>query len=893
VNTRRLFGPGAAALFLTACAGPDTNFHSEIPGFAERVWVGPEYYANRLQDWRIRGGRIESVEGSAAKPVRTLHLLTRSLSEDPGTVHMRVRTAPLVEGPRHEDTWSGFLLGAGGSHVDFRITALTHHWPSTDGGLIVALDGTGRIVVRDNSVNQGFVGPDPSIPVDAWPLIQPTTEEHGADLPTEAVLEARATPEADGYLLRVTVTDPESGDRLAESTYAGVPPEQLSGGVALVSHRSPDLRGPGYWFQNWELSGSKVERHDDRAFGPVMGALYTVSQGTLKMTAQLGPLGSADTPTASLEIRREGRWTEVDRGPIQPLSFTAHFRVEDWPGDEDVPYRVAYDLIGSGGTARHDFEGTIRRVPEDQETFVLAGLNCQHISGADGQWNDRHFWYPHTETAAAVAYHDPDLLFFAGDQIYEAGLEGVVREPTDVAALDYLGHWFRFVWAFREITRDRPTVTIPDDHDAYHGNIWGNAGVREPGDLTAQDRGGYRMEPEWVNAMHRTQVAHLPDRVDPEPLANGITTYHTRLEYGGLSFAILADRMWKSPPSVVVADGSVVNGWSQDPAFDAATQSDVPGAVLLGDRQERFLETWASDWSGDAWMKVVLSQTPFVDVATIPSEAMSGAVLPGAPIAQPGEYLEGDKKAADMDSNGWPPSGRDRAIRAMRKGFAFHIVGDQHLGHLTRYGVDAWNDAGHVFTLPSIANLWPRRWYPPQPGRSPMPWAPRNTGEYLDGFGNKMTVLAVANPTQVDFEPHELYQRAPGYGIVRFHRTTRRIEVEAWPRWAEADAPDPRLYPGWPITVMQEDQYDRDAAAWLPTVAVAGMTDPVIQVLDEEEQEVLYTLRIRGHRFRPRVFRPGGTYTVVVGEPGTNRLRRLSGVVPTEDETATLEVELR
>ncbi|MEJ2205405.1 MAG: twin-arginine translocation pathway signal protein, partial [Gemmatimonadota bacterium] len=234
-----------------------------------------------------------------------------------------------------------------------------------------------------------------------------------------------------------------------------------------------------------------------------------------------------------------------------------------------------------------------------------------------------------------------------------------------------------------------------------------------------------------------------------------------------------------------------------------------------------------------------------------------------------------------------------RAIRAMRKGFAFHIVGDQHLGHLTRYGVDAWNDAGHVFTLPSIANLWPRRWYPPEPGRSPMPWAPRNTGEYLDGFGNKMTVLAVANPTQVDFEPHELYQRAPGYGIVRFHRTTRRIEVEAWPRWEEADAPDPQLYPGWPITVTQEDQYDRDAAAWLPTVTVSGMTDPVLQVWDEEEQEVLYTLRIRGHRFRPRVFRPGGRYTVVVGEPGTNRLRRLTGIVPTEDETAILQVELR
>jgi hypothetical protein len=893
VSVRIGLASGAALLILAACSTPVTDFRGELAEGVERVWVGPDYYANRLQDWRIRDGRLEATEGSADKPMRTLHLLTRALSEREGSVRMRVRTGPMEEGPHHEDTWSGFLLGAGGAHVDFRITALTHHWPSTDGGLIVGLDGTGRIVVRDNSVHQGFDGPSPSIPVDAWPLVPPTTEERWSNVRADAVLEVRAVPRDDGYSLRVSVTDPDTGNLLAESTYTGVPPDQLSGGVALVSHRSPGLGGPGYWFRDWHVSGSKVERHDERAFGPVMGALYTLSRGTMKMTAQLGPVGPADTPVALLEVLRNGRWTEVATGSIQPLSFTAHFRVDDWSGDEDTPYRVAYDLVGPRGPERHYFEGTIRSVPDDRDTFVLAGLNCQHISGADGQWNGRHFWYPHAETVESVAYHDPDLLFFAGDQIYEGGLEGVVREPTDVAALDYLGHWFRFVWAFREITRDRPTVTIPDDHDAYHGNIWGNGGIREPGDYTVQDRGGYRMEPEWVNAMHRTQVAHLPDPVDPEPLTNGITTYHTRLEYAGMSFAILADRMWKSPPSVVVSGGRVVNGWSQDPDFDAVTRSDVPGAVLLGEEQERFLETWASDWSDGAWMKVVLSQTPFVDVATIPEDALSGAVLPGAYVARPGEYLEGDKKAADMDSNGWPRSGRDRAVRAMRKGFAFHVVGDQHLGHFTRYGVDDWTDAGHVFTVPSIANLWPRRWYPPRGGRNPMPWSPRNTGEYLDGFGNRMTVLAVANPTQVDFEPHELYQRAPGYGVVRFHRSTRRIDVEAWPRWVDPAAPGARPYAGWPITVTQEGQYDREAAAWLPTVAVAGMSDPVIQVREEGRDAVLYTLRIRGTRYRPRVFSPGGTYTVVVGEPGTDRLRRIAGVVPTKDDGATLEVDLR
>ncbi len=195
--------------------------------------------------------------------------------------------------------------------------------------------------------------------------------------------------------------------------------------------------------------------------------------------------------------------------------------------------------------------------------------------------------------------------------------------------------------------------------------------------------------------------------------------------------------------------------------------------------------------------------------------------------------------------------------------------------------------------LPSIANLWPRRWYPPEPGRNPVPGFPRNTGEYAAGFGNKVTVLAVGNPTQVDIEQHELYQRAPGYGIARFNRSTREITAEVWPRWVDPSGPDAAQYPGWPITVTQEEQYDRAAVAWLPTVVVNGMVDPVIQVVDEQRLEVLYTIRMRGDRYRPRVFRSGGSYTLVVGEPGTVRMRTLEGVAPTGDAGEEVVVDLR
>jgi alkaline phosphatase D len=141
----------------------------------------------------------------------------------------------------------------------------------------------------------------------------------------------------------------------------------------------------------------------------------------------------------------------------------------------------------------------------------------------------------------------------------------------------------------------------------------------------------------------------------------------------------------------------------------------------------------------------------------------------------------------------------------MRQALAFHIAGDQHLGSTIQYGIDDWNDASWAICVPSVANIFPRRWFPPQPGRNRKPDSPRYTGEYLDGFGNRMTVHAVSNPTARGIEPAALYDRAPGYGIVAFDRATRNITMANWPRWVDPSAPGAQPYEGWPITIHQLD----------------------------------------------------------------------------------------
>ena len=131
-----------AALLLCAPLCPqDTAFRSSFPEGKERVWIGPDYYANRLLDWRVKDGWLECLEGSARKPMRTVHLLTRSIERPEFTISIDAGPFGAESDP---EAWAGFLIGVGGADVDWRTSALAHHWPGLDGGLFVKVEPGGE-----------------------------------------------------------------------------------------------------------------------------------------------------------------------------------------------------------------------------------------------------------------------------------------------------------------------------------------------------------------------------------------------------------------------------------------------------------------------------------------------------------------------------------------------------------------------------------------------------------------------------------------------------------------------------------------------------------------------------------------------------------------------------
>jgi hypothetical protein len=391
------------------------------------------------------------------------------------------------------------------------------------------------------------------------------------------------------------------------------------------------------------------------------------------------------------------------------------------------------------------------------------------------------------------------------------------------------------------VIRDRPTVTIPDDHDVGHPNLWGENGKKRLRPDGAD--GGYFYPPGYVNMVQRQQTWHLPDPPDPKPVERGISVYFTRLRVGGIDFAILEDRKFKSGPQGKTPQMGPRPDHINAPTYDPA-RIDVPGLQLLGERQHAFLRDWADDRKG-AVVKAVLSQT-----------ALCGAVRC--------HETPRHRLLADLDCNGWPQSGRRRALEELRRVRAVHLCGDQHLAVVVQHGIDRHCDGPFGFTSPTVVNTIYGRWWHPadeSPGPNPVPARPLpRTGNYTDGLGNKIRMLASANPKNIRDER----QRADGHGIVRFDKSARTITFECWPRFPETEGGGSGQFPGWPITVGVDDHDGRAPIGWLPVIKVIGANSPVVRVVHEPTGDVVTVVRASGDSFQMPVFQPGA-YRVTVG----------------------------
>ena len=815
----------------------EESFFKKFSNTPDRVWIGPEFWSNPMEDWKIENGKLMCLVGGWN---RNVHLLTAALEKNSGSFEISVDIELIDKGKTNGS--AGFRIGIYDEIDDYRARALRGR------GFNIGITTDGLMFIgkrKSKKIGKPF-------------------------LSGKLVLKG----EEDGkgkYILSLFLKTLE-GNKTIESIVArDIPSDWVFGPIALVNNHPGIFKvkkknGPCFTFDNIKIKGTKLKLYPERKFGPILFVMHTLNNsGTslgyiMKMTAQFPPLGRDEPKTAFLEIKSENTWKEVAEAKIDPSSWTATFKITDWPGEKDISYRVFYKTKDKEGKQyKYYYYGKVRKDPKDEPLVVGAFTGNYDVT------------FPHLEIHEKVKNLDPHMLFFSGDQIYEpVGGYGVIRRPAKRSILNYLRKWFLFGWAFGDLMKDRVTVCLPDDHDVYQGNLWGEGGKDCHG-IINHPSGGYAQPVEMVNVVHRTQTSNLPDPYDPTPIKRGITVYYTSLVYGRVSFAVIADRMFKSGPQ------GKVNTWKgrpdhvKDPNIDIKAL-DKPGLKLLGDRQIKFLKEWITDWKG-ADLKVVLSQTIFCNLAN---------------------YHGGYKTfiIADLDSNGWPQSRRNLAIDIIRRGFAFHLAGDQHLASIVRYGISDFDDACFAFCVPSIANFYPRYWLPEKEGRKCYgnvdPDLP-NTGKYFDGLGNRVTVYAVANPKWNWSKKGRLIstaEKASGFGIVRFNQKAQTIKIECWKMLENTQ------FKGWPRTISILDNYGRKPKYWLPEIKVEGSDNFVLKIIDQKTGEIEYSLRLRRSSFVPKVFKKS-IYTVIVGIPEKGKWKLFDNVKPEKDQKKTIIVKFR
>lgn len=823
------------SLVLASCGARENHFEKSWDTIDDRVWVGSEFWSNRLQDWHIQNGRLECVSDNPNLMLRTTHLINYRLANKKGDFFAKVN-AGAIQPSQNDDASYGFLIGAG-PKLDVWGASLIQQKPGPGAGLFAGISASGDLFIKDME-NGNILKQAPISLSDINSLF----------------IEAKQV----NSMYTVSLTCGSTKLTLTE-----LDDSRLVGNIALISHPGLGDQLGTFWFNNLEIWGGKLEKFEDTA-GPIISSQYTLSNDILKLTAQLAPVSKTDPREVILELKKDGNWQQSSTTQLITPGYTATFKVNNWESATDIPYRVKYVYSSAENESEVAYwGGMIRHDPVEKEELVIAGFTGNHniahagLGRIEGTFNfdERGIWYPHADIVKNVRTHQPDILFFSGDQVYEGD------SPTfpDRAhyELDYLYKWYLYCLAYRDLTKDIPTISIPDDHDVYQGNIWGQGGRATDVD----NKGGY-VHPAWFAKMvERTQCSNLPDPYDPTPIEQDIGVYYTSINYGGIGFAVLEDRKFKSG----CADNPFITKGRPDhvidPEFDIS-KIDLPGKKLLGDRQLTFLNDWATNWKGHD-MKIALSQTIFANMATHHGGGLFRLI-------------------ADLDANGWPQTGRNKAVGALRKSFAFHLAGDQHLASIEHHGIDEWGDAIYSFCVPSIANFYPRVWWPNSIGQDRPEGAPQNMGKHKDGFGNLVTVYAVTNPTgftkiSTNQEPLGLHDKMPGYGIVKMNKQDRTIRMECWPRYA--DPQKDAQYEGWPKTISQFDNYGRKAQAYLPTISVEGIVNPVIEVENEKTGELVYCVRIKGTEFKPKVFEQG-SYKVTLKDTEKDIDKVYEGVTP-------------
>lgn len=697
------------------------------------------------------------------------------------------------------DGFAGFLIGAGQDHLDWQAASLISGTPGTGGGLMATIDfgGNHALRIRDNNDNSAGLKEAPVFP--NLQITQPAQRPKNA---AAFVLSLEIIPTDDAHCtLRLSSWNSDESRLLSAVELSEVSSDLLQGNLALVANGGK--RGAELSFEDWQIGGPRLAQHTERSFGPIAGTLYAHSAGKLKVAVQLIPQGMhgqavpADMMVGIQKKDTAGSWHSITQPKaVSSDDYHTLFIIDDWSGNQSAELRACFkDLDGT----HHTYPFNI--IPEpaageqiDIGTFSCFGSMAQYAQRPFdapkpdevliGRWTKANVYHPYAETVSKAQQQDADIFFFTGDQFYENRPTAPDGGPNPLE--DYLYKFLLWHWAFQDITANYPSILQTDDHDVFHGDLFGEDKI---GNTQTDQHGGYQRSRAFVNMIHKTMTSQNPDTLEPTPSPrSGLTNYYTRFEYGDVSFFVLEDRKFKKGAK------------SED--------ADYP-ETYLGELQLQHLRDWC-ETPMPGKRKVLVAQTIYA--------AMSLDATGNLPY--------------DWDVNALYIEERNEIVQMLGEAKVVILSGDQHLCTFSRLGYATHNDKSKPIQATEYANgpyqfcappggnvFW--RWFWPNAALRELT-QPESDISYIGGFrdffGNPFTMLAVVNPERIDLQTnmtrirlsvtqeeaakgathHYRTNKGDGFGMMRFNSADQAMTVEAWPVYGEGQ------YPGFPQVVSYE-----------------------------------------------------------------------------------------
>ncbi len=762
------FVKGQPNLFSEVSRNPDyitksVNYNwNNIPN---QSWLGYSFWCNSYLDWKVENNRV--VAFPFRKNKRTAHLSAFQIKNKSGFLSASVN---LGFSNLKNSGYLGLLIGAGGTQFNEKTNLLIHNNIPNSNSHLVSINKKGELKLTSYGKDSVLYTHqlDKTIFLDTTSVLLQVNYKSFSN----TTLVSFKVKNSNNVVFKDSILLKDNSIPL--------------GSVALTYSCEKAFKSFG-WFDNLNITGDVFRKSETT--GPLLSSFHTVTPDSIFLTVQLQPFKITKEDQFILTLRSK-KEIEYRNYQYDSLTHQVRFRVPNIKKSKSIYYLISYK--GNQNLTPFYLKGEIKAIPPKKELTVMA-LNCNGFAFMhEGKFDYDALWYPYEQIEKGYKEFKPDLIVFLGDQFYESRPSMPINKAP-FCYLDYLYKWNLFCLQFRDLTANTPTIILTDDHDIYQGNLWGsNASLakeaskdtlvkyyQENYDTWQQDNGGYFMPADFVNMAIESQTSHLPNPYNKEKSL--LTNYYTSYKYGNFDFAIMEDKKFKSAPTEI--NHPVFNGIPLNDSL-STDQLNNDSLTLLGIKQLQFLKEFLAKKSNG--IKVVLTQSAYASLTTINLESHPLKDLPAT--------LSGKHKLnRDMDTNGWPKNGRDKALNAVGSTPTLFLAGDQHMGSVVEL-YDSLNNGTHFFTVPSVSNTWPRTWLPSDStNNSPL-------GIHYDGFGNKMNVVAVANPTNEIHAPQKINKKSPGFGIIILNKKDKTATLHAYPLYFN-EGQELQEYKGWPVSI--------------------------------------------------------------------------------------------